>query len=113
MCRLFHLGDFHHVPRPLYLQRIHGANTQCDPQINAHIQSETVALYDKYIEAFWYYTDDQYRAFVPEIEARFQSSRLVTYFPTEWHARNDISYVAANLIAMKDGAERCGGLLVV
>ncbi|MFC9629147.1 glycosyltransferase [Streptomyces mirabilis] len=225
MCRLFHIGDFHHIPRCLYLQRMHPENTQRDPQINAHIQRETVALYDKYIEAnalawthrrellaldlgaahrkppgylgvdqypgegvdivatlpgkldlpdnsvglmravdflehvpakvplinelyrllapggmlvtmtpssdgrgayqdpthvafynensFWYYTDNQYRAFVPEIQARFQSSRLVTYFPTEWHSQNDISYVVANLIAMKEGAERCGGPLLV
>ncbi|WP_133913124.1 glycosyltransferase [Streptomyces sp. NBC_00582] len=225
MCRLFHLGDFHHINRCLYLQRVHSANTQCDPEINAHIQRETVTLYDKYIEAnalawthrrgllaldlgsahrkppgytgvdrragegvdivatlpgeldlpddsvglvravnfleyvpakvplinelyrllapggmlltmtassdgrgayqdpthvayynensFWYYTDDQYRAFVPDIEARFQSSRLVTYFPSEWHSENDISYVVANLIAMKEGAARCGGKLLV
>lgn len=225
MCRLFQAGDFHHIERCLYLQRIHAANTQRDPQINAHIQRETVALYDKYIEAnalswtrrrgllaldlgaahrkppgylgvdqhaadgvdivatlpgrldlpdnsvgllravdflehvpakvplinelyrllapggmlltmtpssdgrgayqdpthvafynensFWYYTDNQYRSFVPEIEARFQNSRLVTYFPTDWHSKNDISYVVANLIAMKEGAARCGGPLLV
>ncbi|MFB6962656.1 glycosyltransferase [Streptomyces sp. NPDC056309] len=225
MCRLFHVGDFHHINRCLYLQRVHPANTQRDPEINAHIQSETVTLYDKYIEAnalawtqrrgllaldfqsadrrppgykgvgrapgknvdivaslpgkldladgsvglmravdffphvpskvalinelyrllapggmllsltpssdgrgayqdpshvahynensFWYYTDDQYRSMVPELEARFQSSRLVTYFPTEWHSKNNISYVVANLIAMKEGAARCGGLLLV
>ncbi|MFG3308940.1 glycosyltransferase [Streptomyces wuyuanensis] len=225
MCRLFQAGDFHHIERCLYLQRIHTANTQRDPQINAHIQRETVALYDKYIEAnalawtqrrgllaldlgaahrkppgylgvdqhagdgvdivatlpgrldlpdnsvgllravdflehvpakvplinelyrmlapggmllsmtpssdgrgayqdpthvafynensFWYYTDNQYRSFVPEIEARFQNSRLVTYFPTDWHSKNDISYVVANLIAMKEGAARCGGPLLV
>lgn len=225
MCRLFHLGDFHHINRCLYLQRVHPGNTQSDPDINAHIQRETIALYDKYIEAnalawtyrrglipldlgaaqrkppgyvgvdqrpghgvdivaalpgrldlpddsvgliravdfleyvpakvplinelyrllapggmlltmtpnsdgrgahqdpthvayynensFWYYTDDQYRALVPDLEARFQSSRLVTYFPSEWHAQNNISYVVANLIAMKDGAARCGGKLLV
>lgn len=225
MCRLFHIGDFHHIPRCLYLQRMHRANTQRHPEVNAHIQRETVALYDKYIEAnalawtqrrgllaldlgaahrkppgyvgvdrrpaegvdivatlpekldlpddsvglvravdflvhvpakvplinelyrllapggmlltmtpssdgrgayqdpthvayynensFWYYTDNKYRAFVPDLEARFQSSRLVTYYPTEWHSKNNIFYVVANLIAMKDGAERCGGPLLV
>lgn len=225
MCRLFQAGDFHHIPRCLYLQRIHPANTQRDPEINAHIQRETVTLYDKYVEAnalawtqrrglfaldlgaahrkppgylgvdqypgegvdivatlpgkldlsdgsvgllravdflehvpakvplinelyrllapggmlltmtpssdgrgayqdpthvafynensFWYYTDNQYRAFVPEIQARFQNSRLVTYYPTDWHSKNNISYVVANLIAVKDGASRCGGPLLV
>jgi glycosyltransferase involved in cell wall biosynthesis len=225
MCRLFQAGDFHRIPRCLYMQRMHPDNTQRDTEINAHIQRETVALYDKYIESnalawtkrrgllaldlgaahrkppgylgvdqyakdgvdiiatlpapldlpddsvgllravdflehvpakvplinelyrllapggmlltltpssdgrgayqdpthvayynensFWYYTDNQYRAFVPEIQARFQSSRVVTYFPTDWHSRNQISYVQANLIAVKDGAERCGGPLLV
>jgi len=70
-----------------------------------------VAYYNE--NSFWYYTDDQYRTFVPDLEARFQSSRLVTYFPSEWHSQNDISYVVANLIAMKDGAARCGGKLLV
>lgn len=51
MCRLFHVGDFHHINRCLYLQRVHPANTQRDPEINGHIQRETVTLYDKYIEA--------------------------------------------------------------
>ena len=225
MCRLFHVGDFHHINRCLYLQRVHSANTQRDPEINAQIQRETVALYDRYIEAnalawthrrgllaldlgaahrkppgylgvdqwpgegvdivatlpgkldlpdgsvglmravdflehvpakvplinelyrllapggmllsmtpssdgrgayqdpthvafynensFWYYTDNQYRAFVPELEARFQSSRLVTYFPSEFHTRNNISYVVANLIALKEGTPRHGGKLLV
>lgn len=225
MCRLFQVGDFHRIPRCLYLQRIHPHNTQSDTETNAHIQRETIALYDKYVEAnalawtkrrgllaldlgaahrkadgylgvdqlavdgvdivatlpgpldlgddsvglvravdflehvpakvplinelyrllapggmllvrtpssdgrgayqdpthvafynensFWYYTDNQYRVFVPELQARFQSSRLVTYFPTDWHSRNHISYVQANLIAVKEGAERSGGLLLV
>ena len=225
MCRLFQIGDFHHIHGCLYLQRIHSGNTQSDPEVNAHIQQETVALYDKYIEAnalawtqrrgllaldlgaahrkpagylgvdqypgegvdvvatlpgrldlpddsvgliravdflehvpekvplinelyrllapggmlltmtpssdgrgayqdpthvafynensFWYYTDDQYRVFVPEIRARFQTSRLVTYYPSDWHRENNISYVTANLIAMKEGTDRCGGLLLV
>lgn len=225
MCRLYQVGDFHRVPRCLYLQRVHCGNTQHDAEVNAHIQRETVALYDENIEpnllawaerrgllaldlgaahrkppgylgvdqydgdevdivatlpapldlpddsvgviravdflehvpakvplinelyrvlapggmlltltpssdgrgayqdpthvafynenSFWYYTDDQYRTFVPEIKARFQSSRLVTYYPSEWHQLHQISYVAANLIAIKDDTERFGGPLQV
>ncbi|WP_327245496.1 class I SAM-dependent methyltransferase [Streptomyces sp. NBC_01320] len=51
MCRLFQVGDFHLIPRCLYLQRQHPHNTQRDTEVNAHIQRETVALYDKYVEA--------------------------------------------------------------
>jgi O-antigen biosynthesis protein len=221
MCRLYRLGDFHLIDDCLYLQRMHAANTQRDAETNAFIQTETVALYDRYIEgnalawaaregllaidlgaahnkpdgylgvdqhpgssvdivaklpgrldlpdgsvgviravdflehvadkvalineiyrllapgglllsqtpstdgrgafqdpthvafynenSFWYYTEASYRNFVPEIEAKFQSSRLITTFPTEWHARHNIPYVTANLIALKDPMPRNGG----
>jgi O-antigen biosynthesis protein len=223
MCRLYQVGDFHLIDECLYLQRIHSANTQRDEKTNAFIQAETIALYDRYIEAnalawaqrrglltldlgaahghpagyigvdrfpvegvdivaelpnplpladssvgviravdflehvadkvalineiyrllapggmllsqtpstdgrgafqdpthvsfynensFWYYTEANYRNFVPEIKARFQSSRLMTNFPTEWHARHHIPYVTANLIALKEPMPRNGGLL--
>jgi hypothetical protein len=38
-------------------------------------------------------------------------SHLRTYFPSAWHEENDISYVHANLIAVK-GGPRQGGLLL-
>jgi O-antigen biosynthesis protein len=50
MCRLYQVGGFHLIDEVLYLQRAHGANTQADGQINPHIQTETVVLYDGYIE---------------------------------------------------------------
>jgi hypothetical protein len=223
MCRLYQVGDFHLVDKCLYLQRMHQANTQRDEETNAFIQTETIELYSRYIEAnalawakrrhllaldlgaahahpsgylgvdrlpadgvdivaelptplpladgsvgviravdflehvadkvamfnelyrllapgglllsqtpstdgrgafqdpthvafynensFWYYTEANYRNFVPEIEARFQVSRVVTGYPSEWHAAHDISYVTANLIALKEPMERNGGLL--
>ena len=225
MCRLYQVGDFHLIDRCLYLQRMHSRNTQRDAETNAFIQQETVALYDRYIEAnalvwagrnglltldlgaahnrpsgylgvdqyagdgvdivatlpaplplddnsvgviravdflehvadkvalinelyrvlapgglllsqtpstdgrgafqdpthvafynensFWYYTDRQYRNFVPQIKATFQTSRLLTYFPTEWHEQQRIPYVCANLIALKDGTPRNGGRLAI
>jgi len=221
MCRLYQVGSFHLIDRCLYLQRMHERNTQREVDTNAFIQSETVTLYDRWIEAnalawcrrerlhaldlgaghgkpdgyvgvdrrpganvdivcefparlpigegsvgviravdflehvadkvalinelyrvlapgglllsqtpsadgrgafqdpthvafynehsFWYYTDPRYQAYVPEVIARFQVSRLVTYFPTEWHEQNQIPYVCANLIVLKDGAPRNGG----
>jgi hypothetical protein len=46
---------------------------------------------------------------VPEITAKFQSSRVYTAYPTEWHAEHGISYVTAHLIALKEPMERNGG----
>ena len=224
MCRLYQLTDFHLVDECLYLQRIHKTNTQLETEINARIQKETVALYDRYIEpnavawssrnklkalylgsgdntpsgylrvgseggpeadivgdvsrgidlpdssvgviqvvdflarvpdkvalfnefyrvlahggllltltpstdgrgafqdpthtafynenSFWYFTDRDYAQFAPELTCRFQVSRLVTYFPSEWHELHKISYICSNLIAVKDGP-RQGGLLKI
>lgn len=66
-----------------------------------------VAFYNE--NSFWYYTEAEYQRFVPELTARFQSSRLVTSYPTEWHARHHIPYVTANLIALKEPMPRNGG----
>lgn len=69
-----------------------------------------VAYYNE--NAFWYFTDENYSRYVPEIKCRFQLSRLVTYYPSEWHEQHRISYVCANLIAIKDGP-RLGGRLLI
>ena len=50
MARLFLAGDFHHIDRCLYLQRIHGRNTQVEPATNAFIQEQTVRYYQEHIE---------------------------------------------------------------
>jgi len=225
MCKLYQVGDFHLIDRCLYLQRMHSRNTQREADTNAFIQTETVALYDRYIEgnalawalrhgllaldlgaahnhppaylgvdqypgegvdivatlpeylplddgtvgviravdflehvadkvalinelyrvlapgglllsntpstdgrgafqdpthvafynenSFWYYTDARYRNFVPTIKAAFQVSRLVTYFPSEWHEQHHIPYVTANLIALKPPMPRNGGLILI
>ena len=68
-----------------------------------------MAFYNE--NSFWYYTEENYRNFVPELACRFQTSRLHTHFPSEWHQQHDISYVTAHLIALKDGAPRNGGRL--
>lgn len=224
MCRMYQLTEFHRVEECLYLQRMHKTNTQKAQEINARIQNETVALYDRYVEpnalawanrqglkaislgspenkpsgymsvapaegpgvdvvgeiskgldlpdssvgviravdflelvpekvalfnefyrllhhggmllmltpstdgrgafqdpthvafynenSFWYFTDRDYARFVPQISCRFQVSRLVTYFPSEWHEQHRISYVCANLIAIKEGPRQGGFLLI-
>jgi glycosyltransferase involved in cell wall biosynthesis len=224
MSLLYLEGDFALIDECLYLQRVHGRNTQANPKLNNRIQVETVHLYDHYIESlslawaerqglialdlgaahnkpegytgvdlfdgpgvdivadvakgldlpdgsvgviravdflehvpdkvalfnelyrllahggmllthtpssdgrgayqdpthcafynensFWYFTDADFARFVPTIECRFQVSRLVTYFPNEWHEQHLISYVMANLIAVKDGPRLAGELQI-
>jgi glycosyltransferase involved in cell wall biosynthesis len=59
--------------------------------------------------SFWYFTDDNYRRFVPDVAAKFHPSRVVTYFPSDWHASHNISYVQANLVAVKKESRDFGG----
>jgi glycosyltransferase involved in cell wall biosynthesis len=53
MMRLFRVGDFHHIARCLYLQRMHERNTQIDPTTNAFIQNQTVAYYLQHVESLF------------------------------------------------------------
>jgi glycosyltransferase involved in cell wall biosynthesis len=62
--------------------------------------------------SFWYFTNKQFAQYVTDIKCRFQISRIQTYFPSEWHERYNISYVNANLVAVKDGP-RIAGLLEI
>lgn len=215
MMRLFADGPFLRIPRCLYLQRVHAANTQKDGRINREIQSDTVEQYWRGIDplasawaareglavvdlqvaawaapgnlvidpaepvlpyddgavgvlravdvlqripdrgrffaecfrvlapggllmtttpstdgrgafqdpthvsywnanSFWYLTQAalRERTFPSYPEMRFQVSGLRTWFPTEHDRANDIPYVAANLIALKDDVRHGGPLLI-
>jgi len=221
MARLYLQGKFHHIEKCLYYQRLHGENTQVDPETNVFIQEETVRLHSQNIQSlllkwsedngllaldlggahnpapgyktvdlhepadyvgdifnvlgelednsvgviravdfcehiadkirlwnefyrvlahggmvvsltpstdgrgayqdpthvafynensFWYWVDDNYRRYVPEIKVNFQVSQLFTHFPSEWHKTHNIPYVCANLIAIKEGPRQGGRL---
>ena len=60
--------------------------------------------------SFWYFADEKYRKYVPELKMNFQVAHLATYFPDDWHKQHDIPYVNANLIAIKDGSRQGGRL---
>ena len=59
----------------------------------------SVAFYNE--NSFWYFTQQGYAQYVPIITARFTVSRLVTYFPSDWHEQHSVPYVCANLVAVK------------
>ena len=222
MSRLYQHTEFHHIPECLYLQRVHADNTQRDPTLNPRIQEETVALYERDVQAnalawsrrhdlmalqfgtadpqldgfthldglqgadivadldtsaiplpdnsvgliravdflplvadkislfnelyrvlahggllltltpstdgrgaflrpdnvshynetsFWPFTNREFAAPADRIRCRFQVSRLQTTFLSDWHQANQLPYVQANLIAVKDGSRQGGYLL--
>jgi len=51
MIRLYLAGEFVHIDRCLYLQRVHPNNTQVEPATNAFIQEQTVRYYQQHIGA--------------------------------------------------------------
>lgn len=68
-----------------------------------------VAFYNE--NSFWYFTNEFYSKYVPEITCKFQASRLITFYPSEWHRTHNISYVRANLVAIKEGPRIAGEML--
>jgi SAM-dependent methyltransferase len=58
--------------------------------------------------SFWYYTKRDLARYIPHMTARFQVSRLRTFFPSSFHAEHAIPYVEAHLIALKDGYSPMG-----
>lgn len=68
-----------------------------------------VAFYNE--NSFWYFTNEFYAKYVPEITCKFQVSRMSTFFPSDWHRQHNILYVNANLVAVKDGPRIAGELL--
>jgi hypothetical protein len=61
--------------------------------------------------SFSYFTQSALHDAIPDLTARLQVSHLGTYFPTEAHAEMMISYVHANLLAIKNGPRQGGPLL--
>lgn len=52
--------------------------------------------------SMWYYTDKRYSRYIqPAYTGRFQVSRVVTYFPTDFEKLHNIPIVQADLIALK------------
>jgi len=60
--------------------------------------------------SFWYYTRRTQNKYI-NCNVRFQAIRLVTAYPSQYHAQNKISYVYCQLVALK-GQETYGEVLI-
>ena len=61
--------------------------------------------------SFRYYTDARFARYVPDFKGRFQVSRVIEWFPSDWHRQENVPYVEAHLFALKDGPRIMGELL--
>jgi glycosyltransferase involved in cell wall biosynthesis len=53
--------------------------------------------------SWWYWTRAEQAKYIRNTDVRFRNIRTETYFPSDWHAQHHISYVAADLVALKGG----------
>lgn len=52
--------------------------------------------------SIWYYTDDFYAKYIrPMYKGRFQLSRMVTWYPSEFEKKYNIKILEADLICLK------------
>ena len=62
--------------------------------------------------SFWYYTHQETAAYI-DTPVRFQDVITDTVFYSDWHRTNNIPYVRAHLLAVKEGGERIHGILMI
>lgn len=67
----------------------------------AHQDPTHVSFWNE--NSFWYYTKRSHARYIPHSTARFQVSKLRTFYPSDFHQQHSIPYVEAHLIALKDG----------
>lgn len=86
----------------VHVPSTNGLGAFCDP---TH-----VSFWNKL--SFRYYTDRQSQRYIPAFKGRFQMSRMIEWFPSEWHRENNVPYVEAHMFALKPGFEPMGEVLI-
>jgi O-antigen biosynthesis protein len=63
--------------------------------------------------SFWYYCNESHARFIrPMYKGRFQCTRVVNFFPSEFEKMHNIVILQADLIALKEGYSPCGEVLI-
>lgn len=57
---------------------------------------------------FWYLINKEFAKYIPEYYGRFQSVRLVNYYPSEWHKTHLIPYVDCDMMKLVEGEYQPG-----
>lgn len=110
---LEHVHDKLNAIREIYRVLAHGgmllSMTPSTDGRGAYQDPTHVAYYNQ--NSFWYYTRKNYRDFIHGLEVQFQESNLWTDYPSKWHEENQVSYVHAHLIALKQESRDFGGIV--
>lgn len=107
---LEHIPDKVKIINEIYRVLAHGgillSNTPSSDGRGAFQDPTHVAFYNR--NSFWYYTKEFYRNFVAGLNVKFMESYTITHYPSQFHEDNNIPYIVANLIAVKEGIKLPG-----
>lgn len=62
--------------------------------------------------SFRYYTNERFARYIPAFRGRFQVARVREFFPSQQHILDNVPYIGAQLIALKDGFAPMGEVLI-
>ncbi len=112
---LEHLKDKGHTMREIWRVLAHGGMLlSCTPSFPGagSVMDEThVSMWNE--QSFWYYVNKEYAKYISNTKYRFQTDILRTVFPSDFHKQHNISYVVADLIALKEGGFRIPGFQLI
>ncbi len=108
-----HLKDTQHVMREASRCLVNGGylHVQVPHALGngAHMDPTHVSYWVE--QSFWYYTRAEQAQYIRNTKQHFMEQRLFTFFPSDWHKENNISYIKAELICVKNGRDGIPGVM--
>lgn len=111
---LEHLPDKQHTMSEIHRCLVHGgwlmSMTPSTDGRGAFMDPTHVSYWTE--PSFWYWTRRNQAQYIGNTNVRFMETQLYTGFPSQWYKDNNISYVTANLVALKDGPRLPGEISI-
>lgn len=108
-----HLKDKQHVMREAARCLVNGGYLHIQVPDGRHMGAHCDPTHISYWvpNSFHYYTRTAQMKYIRNTKDKFIEQRLFEFFPSDWHEANDLKYVKAELICIKEGREGIPGVL--
>lgn len=108
-----HLRDKQHVMREASRCLVNGGYLHIQVPDGRHAGAHCDPTHISYWvpNSFHYYTRTEQMKYIRNTKEKFIEQRLFECYPSPWHETNDLKYVKAELICIKDGREGIPGVL--